>query len=155
MNPAAVEPTAPLGLRINLSLVEKDTLAMNRCLSPGSAVTANYEGESTQPPLLTSDANLKIKSKRLGGATPAFSPASQLNMVSFADQNGHSPAITVHHVYKEKKATVIQEKPEVAKRGTNAFMPGPTADLASVGGLSPIKGARKLKPAVGHSSPIH
>ena len=47
MNPAAVEPTAPLGLRINLSLVEKDTLAMNRCLSPGSAVTANYEGEST------------------------------------------------------------------------------------------------------------
>ena len=58
---------------------------MNLSLSPGSAVTTNPKEElsSAQPPLLPSDTSLKMKSKKLGGATPAFTP-SRKAMVSFA-----------------------------------------------------------------------
>ena len=99
INQVMAQPS--LGLRLNLSQVENDTLAMNRLLSPDSAVTANYEGEkSTQPPLLPSDPT--FKAKRLGGATPAFKPG-RLNMVSFADESGQlRPTVALHDVSNDK-----------------------------------------------------
>ena len=53
---------------------------MNRSLSPASAVTTtNLEGQSImQPPLLPHETTTKLKlktKKRVGGATPAFTPS--------------------------------------------------------------------------------
>ena len=78
-----------------------------------------------------------------GGATPAFTP-SRNNMVSFADNDNHqAPTIAFANVKKDK--AVPSKELFNNMQHVTPFIPAPVSG-GSI--LTPLKGARKLKPTV-------